>query len=85
MQLKEANKKGAIILSIRLAERLIESGVPEGTILELYAANLIGIGRYDDAERILEQVQEKVSERGLPWVTRERHHFGRFFRSFGGF
>ena len=71
-RLKEANKKGAIILAIHLAERLIADGANEGWVFEVYAINLIGIGRYEDAESALNEAEHLVSDRRLPWVIHRR-------------
>lgn len=76
-RLKEAHDQDEIILAISLAERLIADGADAGWIFEVYASNLIGIGRYDDAVTALDRAEQLVSDRRIPWVIHRRAHLER--------
>ena len=71
-QLGDANDDDSTILAICLAERLIANGSADGWVFEVYARNLIGIGRYEDARSALDQAEQLGSERRLPWIIHRR-------------
>lgn len=73
-RLKEADRQDQIILAICLAERLLAEGDSAGWIFEIYAINLIGIGRYADAEAALAKAEQLVPEKRIPWVIHRRAH-----------
>lgn len=71
-QLRDANDEDSTILAVCLAERLIATGSADGWVFEVYARNLIGIGRYEDASSALDQAQQLGSEKRLPWIIHRR-------------
>lgn len=68
----DAHGRGASVLAVALAEKLLNDGSENGWVLETYAANLIELGRCTDAEAVLDRAEKVSKKERLPWLIHRR-------------
>ncbi|MDA0811581.1 MAG: hypothetical protein O3C21_04190 [Verrucomicrobia bacterium] len=97
-QLLDAHGRDAYVLAVVLAERLLQQGGEAGCdparkrreefwLLEVYAINLVALGRCANAETALDRADRIVTEERRPWLIHRRASIaeapGQFWRGTG--